>query len=374
MEFTNVFYRLINNLDSRYQIYYGGSSSSKSFSILQYIYLYALKHPKKRISIGAESTPVLKKTVIADFKDHITGDSWNDKFYNKSEMTYTLPNRSVIQFVPCDDHLRWKGMRQHVTYFDEVNHISEEVYKQADIRTSERLFSSFNPTARFWLADSFEDKNTYVDHSTYLDNPYLSDTIVDALKKRIGKDKNFTDVYLYGKWGSLEGLIFNEQLDWDIVEEFPDTYNDRLLGLDFGFTHPTAIVDVRLVGDVIYLKEVLYRSRLTNDAIAAYIDYQVVADSAEPKSITEIRKFGKSIIPAKKGQDSVISGIRLMKQYKLHIHSSSVNLIRELRNYKWMEDRDGKPIDKPVKAFDDAIDAARYAVDGLLNKRNVFVK
>lgn len=372
---TEVYKRLSSAWDNhRYIIAYGGSSSSKSITILQLLTLYALRNKNKTITLVAESMPVIKKTILKDWKMIVMQEMYDPKSLNKQEMIYTFPTGSVFQFVPADDESRFHGMRQDVFYVDEINHISEEVYKQADIRTKDKVLSSFNPTAKFWLAYDFEKEGTYVDHSTYLDNPYLDDAIVTALKSRIGKDKNFTDVYLYGKWGSLEGLIFSENIDWGIVTEIPKTYDERILGLDWGFNHPTALIDVRILDGEIYLKELLYDSGLTNQDIAPYVVYKTVADSAEPKGVEELRRLGKNITSAKKGPDSVLNGITLMKQYKLHIHRDSINLITELRNYKWDEDKEKNAVDKPVKAFDDAIDAARYGISYLLSKRNVWFK
>lgn len=374
MLLTSVFYDIVKAVgqNKKLIVLYGGSSSSKTISILQYLLLYALKYPNKRITISSESLPILKKTIIPDLKQNVMLGVWNDANFNSTDMTYKFPNGSYFQFVPADDSARWHGLRSHVVYFDELFYIKEDIFKQASIRTSELVFASFNPVSKFYITDYWEDKQAAILHSTYKDNPYLSDTIVSALTERISKDENFRRVYLEGKWGNLEGVIFTEGIDWIKWDEFPDKYERRVLGLDFGYNHPAAIVDVRLAEEELYVKEVLYKSKLTNQDIAPYIDYIVVADSADPKGIEELKRLGKTVKAASKPADSVFNGIQLMKQFKIRIHKNSVNLINELRNYKWDEDKNGKTIDKPVKAFDDAIDATRYAVDNLFNRKNIF--
>ncbi len=376
MTLTRVFYDILKAVeeDKKLVVLYGGSSSSKTISILQYLLLYALKYPNKRITISSESLPVLKKTVIPDLKQKVMVDIWDDGAFNKSEMVYKFPNGSIFQFVPADDEARWHGLRSHVTYFDELYYIKEGIFQQASIRTSERVFASFNPVARFYIVNYWEDESAAILHSTYLDNPYLSDTIISALTSRISKDQNFRRVYLEGKFGSVEGLIFIEGTDWSRTPEFPSKYDNRMLGLDFGFIHVSAVCDVRLHNGELWLKEVVYEAGLTYEQIADHLTYKTIADSADPRGIKELVKLGRAVEPVKKGPDSVINGIRLMKAYKLNIHVDSVNLINELRNYKWDTNTDGSNIDKPVKAFDDAIDSCRYAVDGMLNKRNVFFK
>jgi len=342
MKFTKVFYDILKAVeqDKKLIVLYGGSSSSKTISVLQYLLLYALKYENKRITISSESLPV-------------------------------FPNGSIFQFVPADDEARWHGLRSHITLFDELYYIKEGIFQQAAIRTNERVFATFNPVSKFYVVDYWEDDSAAILHSTYLDNPFLSDTIITALTERISKDENFRRVYLEGKFGSVEGLVYTEGTDWVLTDEFPEDYEDRMLGLDFGFTHPTALVDVRLKDGELWVREKLYKSKLTHKEIASYIDYRTIADSADPRGIAEIKKEGISIKNVKKGPDSVINGIRLVKQYKMNIHKDSINLINELRNYKWDEDKDGNTLEKPVKAFDDALDALRYAVDGMLNKKEV---
>jgi len=375
-EFSKVAHRLVSKWeDSRYIIAYGGSSSSKSISILQLLTIYCLTNKNKRVTISAESLPVLKKTVFPDWKDVVMKDLFIPEAFNKTEMTYKFPNGSRFQFIPADDDARWHGLRQDITYFDELFYIKKAIYDQADIRTKDKMISSFNPVAPFWIQDEFESEDTYVDHSTYKDNPFVSESIIKALEKRIKTDVNFYNVYVKGEFGSLDGLVFTQGVHWTTTKDFPDEGEGQTIyGLDFGFTHPTACINMTYANGEIWLKEIIYQSDLTNQDIMERLDkeWEIVGDSSEPKSIEEIRRGKYNIHAARKGADSINYGISLMKQYKINIHYESTNLIKEFRNYKWEKDKQGIVLPKPVPVLDDGIDAARYAMMRMFSRRNIF--
>lgn len=374
MRVTKVFERIDKHLEhKRYAVCYGGSSSSKTISILQWLVIYAFRNNNKRIVLSAESIPKLKKTLLADLRSVVMPNIWNEANFNKSELIYTFPNKTTMAFVSADEPQRFRGMRQDVIYFDELSDIPEEVYVQADIRTKDKVLSSFNPVASFWITNYWNNEDYYVDHSTYKDNPHLSKSIVGALESKT--DPNFRRVYIEGKWGTLEGLIFEEGTNWEIVPELPKLYNARRLGLDFGYSKdPNAIVDVRYYNGELWLKEVAYKGGLINSEIAKVIDgycrnCKVVADSAEPKSIEELRRLGVLTYPALKGKDSVNAGLNLMKEFKLNVTEDSLNLINELRNYSWAKDREGNQLNKPIDTFNHLIDATRYTVLDLLHSK-----
>lgn len=359
--------------DSRYIIAYGGSSSSKSISILQILTLYALSNKNKRITISAESLPVLKKTVIPDWKEHIMQGMFDIKSMNISEMVYRFPTGSVFQFIPADDPSRWHGLRQDIVYFDELFYIKQAIYNQADIRTRYKVISSFNPVSKFWITDNFDDPNTYVDHSTYKDNPHISQPIIDALEKRIKTDKNFYDVYVKGLFGSLEGLVFKEVVNWNITTDWPDDFKQEVQALDFGYSiDPSALVHIRYYNGELYIKERLYRKQMTNQDIFDHLDGLTICDSAEPKSIEELKRLGANVRPSVKGADSIVNGIQVMKQFKINVTSDSLNLIKEFRNYTWAENRQGEQTGKPIDEWNHCIDGIRYGVKHLFGGKNVF--
>ena len=373
MRFTKTFDRLRANWDNRYLIFRGGSSSSKSISILQMLTLYALKYKNKRVTLSAESLPVIKKTIFADWKQIVMQDLFDEGLFNKSEMLYTFPTGTVFNFIPADSSERWHGLRQHIVYFDELYNIHKDIYQQADVRTSERVISSFNPTAMFYIADSFNDDKTYVDLSTYHDNQYLEQSIIDALEKRIKTDPNFYRTYVLGEWGSNEGLIFKEGTNWTTTKEWPEDYKWRVFGLDFGFSiDPTALTEIRYSNGELYTRQHIYSTGLTNPMIIEQIPSDIlhetiVADSAEPKSIQYLNDEGLDIEPAVKGPDSIRFGIDNMKQFKINIHYESLDLIKEFRNYKWKQSRQGEKLSVPVDSYNHGIDSARYALASKTN-------
>lgn len=209
-------------------------------------------------------------------------------------------------------------------------------------------------------------------HSTVDDNRWATreeKAVLEALKF---KDPNYYKVYRKGEWGVLKGLIFDR---WDECREWPKKFDISGYGLDFGFTnHPSAMVHAGIIGDNLYLKEEFYEKGLTNadiaDRMADIIDeetgWATVADCAEPKSIAELCRAGLFVLPCKKGKDSIVHGIQTLKQYNIHVHPESVNLIKELRAYKWAVDKNDKPTNKPVDYLNHLLDAARYIVTHLV--------
>lgn len=378
LEFTGVFNRILANRDKRYWILYGGSSSSKSVSVLQYLTLYAYKYKDKRITLSAESLPVIKKTVFEDWKQLVMQDTFNPARFNKSEMRYTFPTGTVFNFVPADDESRWHGMRQDIVYFDELYNIPQTVFNQADIRTKDRVIASFNPTASFWIQDMFEDTDVAVMHSTYKDNPFVEQAIINALEKRIKTDRNFYNVYVLGQFGSLEGLVFHEGINWKVTDEYPEVYKKRVIGSDFGYTNdPSVALDIRFSNGELYVREIYYNTGMLNSDISDKLlplKVRSVFDSAEPKSIAELRKSGLDAHPSQKGPDSIRNGIDLLKQYKINITKDSVNTIKEMRNYSWAEDKEGTLLNKPNDSFNHSIDSLRYGVWDMFNRKNVFFK
>ena len=355
-------------------VLYGGSSSSKTITALQKLVIYAYKNKNRVITLSAESLPVMKKTIINDFKTIVMGPLFDVKRWNTTDATYTFETGSRFQFVPADDEVRFHAMRQDILYLDEAFYIKKAIYDQASIRTREKIIATFNPRAVFWLKDLMDEPETFVHHSTYRDNPFVEQTIKDELDKRAKTDVNFHRVYNLGLWGSLEGLIFQEGVHWDTTDEWPADFKKERLGLDFGYSvDPAAIIHIRYHNGEIYLREVMYRREMLNSDIAPYLEIPTIADSAEPKSIAELVRLGKDVKPSVKGPDSINSGIQLLKQFKMNVTSDSLNLIKEFRSYTWQENRQGEVLTKPIDKFNHCIDAVRYGVNDMFVERPFWV-
>lgn len=352
------------NKDYRYIINEGGTRSGKTFSVLTALYMIASKQKGKVISIVSETYPHLRKGAIRDFQTILdNGKLWNPDFWSKSESTYTLPNRTIIEFFSCDNPSKVHGPARDILFINEAQNISYDIARHLFVRTRGSVFIDFNPTHEFWAHTEIKDiEQTKWIHSTYLDNTFLSPAQVGEIERQ-RKNANWWTVYGEGKVGRLEGLVFPS---FDLIDTMPGCSSYRV-GLDWGFTNdPTAIVMVGFNGENIYLDEITYQTRMVNSDIhavlKAHAGLKVIADSSEPKSIEELYRAGLNIHACRKGPDSVRSGIDLMLSKRIHVTKRSTNLINELRNYTWDADRTGKLLNAPIDQFNHAIDAARYAI------------
>ena len=259
------------------------------------------------------------------------------------------------------------GARRNVLYGNEINSLKFEVFDEL-ARRSEYVIGDFNPTQQFWLEKFLEYYgDVAVILSNYTDNPFLPETERNRIIRRAEMDSNFKRIHVDCEYGSYDGLVFTQ---FNLVDSIPEGLN-TFYGMDWGYTNdPTALIQCAISGTDIYLNELLYMTGLTNSDIARMVvdlgvrrNYdEIFADSAEPKSIEDLRRAGFNIKPAMKGEDSIRKGIDKMKEYKIHITKHSVNLIKEFRNYSWISDKTGNPTNKPIDAFNHGIDASRYGI------------
>ncbi len=373
---TRVFHEINDALDDfRILVSYGGSSSSKTISAMQHLTYAGMLYPDQVITVIGESVPVLKRSVIQDWRSVIMGDAFEYSRYNSVDRIYRFHTGSIMQFVPGDDPGRFHGPRQDYALFDEAYNIKKDIFDQVEIRTRKNLFLTWNPVSPFWGKLLSDRDDCYTIHSTYQDNPHLEASIIKALERRASMDDNFYRVYVLGEYGSIEGLIYAENKNWKQVSDWPkdeegkEYYKWRIFGLDFGFTHdPSAFVEIRYADGQLWVKQHIYETELTNDVIAERIHRLgfarelTIADSAEAKSIREILNLKVRVQGAEKGPDSVKHGINLMKQYRVNVLRDSVDLIKEYRNYSWAKDRHGEWIGKPLDGYDHLMDAIRYGV------------
>jgi phage terminase large subunit len=361
----------IARLDKRVRIVQGGTSSSKTFSIIPLLIQYAKDNPTTEVSIVSESIPHLRRGAIRDFLKilEMTGNlhiSW----WNKSTLTYTLPNGSFIEFFSADQSDKLRGARRDVLFINEANNIGWEAYHQMAIRTRKFIYIDYNPTQEFWAhTELIPQPNVDFIKLTYRDNEALEPAIVKEIEKAKERAKdspywaNWWSVYGLGEVGSLQGVVFS---NWDIVDSMPDG-KWKAYGIDFGFTNdPTACVEVVYSDGELYIREMLYQTGQTSDDLNQSLSdikrQEMIGDSADPKTIEELRRRGFRIRGAVKGQDSIRAGIDLMQGLKMHVTKDSVNLIKELRGYVWETDKTGKHTGKPIDRLNHCIDAVRYCV------------
>jgi phage terminase large subunit len=368
----------IRRMTARKKVIQGGTSAGKTLAILAVLIDIAAKN-KTEISVVSESIPHLRRGAIKDFAKVMqwTG-RWVADRWNKTLLTYHFANGSIIEFFSADSEARLRGARRQVVYINEANNIDFESYYQLAIRTSEAIYIDFNPTHEFWAhTEVLPEQDAELVILTYNDNEALPDTIKRDIELNRTKAEtsaywaNWWKVYGLGQVGTLQGAIYE---DFEVVEGI-DVSRAKFvaLGLDWGFSNdPTALVAIYRQGDCLLIQELLYSTGLTNQDIADKLRslgitraWEIVADSAEPKSIEEIYRLGFNIKPAEKGPDSVRNGIDILKRFKLQVTKDSTNLIKELRSYTWATDKEGKNTGVPIDSFNHACDAMRYVA---LNK------
>jgi len=349
----------------------GGTYSSKTYSCLQLLdFIAEYSKVRNLISVVSESLPHLRKGAIRDFRD-ILGNTFVDSRYNKTEQTYTYPrNGSMIEFFGADESAKVRGPRRDILYINEANNVPWETARGLDVRTRKFTLIDFNPVSEFWAHEHWIDKpeNAYI-HSTYRDALEVVPKEIIANILATGKDDpNWANVYLEGKVGKVEGLVYPY---FEQVDELPT--GDYFYGLDWGFTNDyTALTKHVIIEKNLYSKELIYEKGLTNDAIAARMGElgiqsgydEIFADSAEPKSIKEVFNLGFNVKGVTKGPGSVKFGQQKVLQYKQHWTKDSTNCIKEQRNFRYIPDKDGNLTDKTTHIYSHGMDSRRYAVVG----------
>jgi phage terminase large subunit len=367
-------------LEKRIKVVRGGTSASKTFSILPILIDRAIKTPNLEISVVSESIPHLRRGALKDFlKIMMALGRYNDNQFNKSTLKYTFGNGAYIEFFSVDQPDKLRGARRNVLYVNECNNVDFDSYYQLAIRTSGEIWLDYNPSSLFWVDREIitQDDVDFIT-LTYLDNEALADTIVKEIESAKIKAEtsaywaNWWQVYGLGLTGSLEGVCIP---DWQEIN-LPNEARLLCYGMDWGYSNdPTSLIAMYKYNDAYIFDELIYQKGLLNSDISDLLKTNnvqdiVYADSAEPKSIAELNSYGHNVLPVSKGRDSIVYGINLINQNKVYVTSRSKNLINELRNYIWMTDKQGNKLNRPIDAYNHAIDAMRYAITSQLENPN----
>ena len=369
------------NEGKRYIINQGGTSSSKTYSILQLLFLIALYNDGLTISVVSESLPHLKKGAMKDFISILRSvGMYSEKIHNQTDNSFKV-GKSIVEFFSAEDEGKVTGPRRDILFMNELNNIPFKIYDQAEVRTRLCVFVDFNPTNHFFiheLMDSWNENEFAFFKSTYLDNlENLAPGIVRSIEARRLRDPDWWKVYGEGEVGRTEGLVFPI---WKKIhrEDIPDKSSGiiKLGGMDFGFTNdPTAFVYVYRHGDRLILDEQFYETGLKTKDIDSRLrkvghpeNETFVADPNWPMTIAELEDLGWSIEKASKPKGSIISGIEAMKGFDIEVTTESVNLMKELRNYKFKRDpkRTELFLNEPVDNWNHGIDGARYAATEII--------
>lgn len=357
----------------------GGTRSGKTYSVMQLL-LVILMTKKKSVSVVSETLPHLKRGALRDFRNILNNEGLSEgKDYkeNKSDLTFTFPNGSYIEFFSVDNWAKVKGPGRNILFMNECNRISYETYRQLAVRTTETIFLDWNPDAEFWYEEHIASRDTTAEiHSTYKDNPYLDKAQVAEIESN-RYNEQWWRVYGLGLTGHIEGTIYRPFIQIDDLPEGKSRMQ-HYYGLDFGYSNdPTALIDIYIdqAAKKIYCDEIIYESGLLNSDIARRMaeagiskTTEIFADAAEPKSVDEIGRkvYRYNVKPAYK--KDLLSQIQFLQQFEIYVTSRSLNVIKESRQYKWKEDRDGNAVNEPIDAFNHAMDALRYAVFTALRK------
>ena len=356
------------NCDTRIQIHQGGTRSGKTYSICQALIGWCVENKNAGwvITIIRKTMPSLKASVMRDFFQILENEGWYSQAnHNKSSSQYNLFG-NMIEFVSIDQPARIRGRKRHIAFLNECNELTFEDFTQTILRTSEIMIMDFNPSDVFsWIYDKvMTRKDASFFKSTYLDNPFLDENTIKEIEYLKLTDANYWRIYGLGERGLNIAAIFPH---YNQVDDIPERAKFVSFGLDWGFTNDaTALISVYKDGLDLYVQEHLYETGLTNNDLSRKMRdigierKEIIADSAEPKSITELSRQGFLIKGAKKGPDSIRLGIDVMKRHRIYITNESINLIKEMQSYKWKTDRNGNQINEPESGNDHAIDALRY--------------
>lgn len=363
----------IQKLPNRIKAIAGGTSASKTISILLILIDLAQTDTESKLtSVVSESIPHLKRGAMRDFLDIMKDHGYyKDDQWNRTDSIYTFETGSKIEFFAADQGDKLRGARRDRLFINECNNVSLTAFNELEVRTREDIWLDWNPTNEFWFYTDIlpnSDMDVGFITVTYKDNEALDEQTVKAIESR-KTNKAWWQVYGLGQLGEHEDKIFT---NWETIDDIPHMARLVRRGLDFGYTNdPAAVVDVWQWNDGYIFDERLYQRGQSNRALAEFLENMperntlVIADSAEPKSIDEIRSYGVNIVPAQKGKDSVNQGIQLIQDKKIQVTKRSTNLIKEYRNYFWQTDREGKALNVPIDDFNHCMDALRYAVGSL---------
>ena len=366
---TTKHFNQLEDSDKRITVFQGGSRSAKTYNVVVWIVYNFLKAVKEdrawTASIVRKTRPALLATVFRDFKEIAQNIGlYRDSLMNKTSGEFRVDN-AMIEFFSTDDEVKVRGRKRNVLFINEANELKFIDYQQLILRTEDKVILDYNPSEHFWVMDRVitrEDAELHI--STYRDNPFLAQALIDEIELLAEVDAALYKVYGLGLLANIKGLVFPE---WYEVDMIPKEARLVGYGLDFGFTNdPTTIIGVYRLNDDLYLDELLYKRGLTNPDIVDNIGHIVkreliIADSAEPKSIAELNRLQLNVMGAVKGKDSIRHGINTIKRFKIHVTGRSTNVKKELKNYKYKEDKEGIT-NAPIDAYNHTIDAIRYIV------------
>jgi phage terminase large subunit len=379
---TTKHFEQLENSNKRISVHQGGTRSGKTFNILIWLVITLLRSENKVVTICRKTLPALKGTAYRDFLSILDMmELYNIANHNKTELTYNIGS-NLVEFISLDQPQKVRGRKRDMLFINEANEITQEDWRQLTMRTNCKAILDYNPSDEFhFIYDEILTRDDCdFTRTTYLDNPFLSKAIVREIERYKEVDPNYWRVYGLGERGASEATIFK---NFELTNRYDDIDAKEICGLDFGYNDPVALVAIKKIDKEvpeIYAKELLYKTRMTSSEIVDAIkenvknkSIEIMGDGSRPEIIEDIRRAGiNSIKEADRGKNSVKDSINYLKKYKLFIDKFSLNLIKEMRMYKWRVQPDGRMLDDPVDLNNHAIDALRYAAYRRVRKFNFY--
>ena len=354
-------YEALNDPAIRFVINEGGSRSSKTYSLCQLVIIYCLQNNNKVVSIIRKTFPALRATVLRDFIEILKElNIYSVEDHNKSEHIYTFPNGSIVEFFSVDDEQKIRGRKRDIAWCNEVNELYFDDFTQLNMRTESKLIFDYNPSeSSSWLYELPTEESVLI-KSTYKDNPFLPQSIRSQIEDLKRTDEALYQIYALGEKAISKSNIYS---NWNFVPHRPARFVNYVYGLDFGYNHPTALMRVYWCDNDIYIEPVIYESYLTTPMLIDKMQsfnvektVTIVADYARPEIIAELNNAGYDVQNANK---VVKKGIDNIKTFGVFCQDDKA-IRKEYENYKWKKVGD-MITDEPVKMWDDAMDAIRYA-------------
>ena len=372
---SNIVFEHLNNLSKKILVEQGGTRSGKTYNILLWlIFNYCDANTGKTITICRKTFPAVRGTVMRDFFEILKEYGlYFEELHSKSTNEYFI-NGNRIEFISLDQPQKIRGRKRDLLFINECNELNYEDFQQLIFRTIDNIILDFNPSDEFhWIYDKVLTRDDVEFYQTsYKDNPFLPQSLIDEIERLRDTDENYWRVYGLGERGQSRSLVYN----FKTIKDIPATAKLLGRGLDFGFSNDaTAVVETYVEGNNMYVRELLYRTGMTNQDIGREFQRlgldrrdEIWADSAEPKSIEEIYRMGWNIKKTFKGAINI--GIDMVRRHNLYVTEDSVNTIKELRNYKYVEDKNGNLTNKPIDLFNHSLDALRYSIVNKLSRPN----
>lgn len=365
---TSTLFKNNYNATAHVVINQGGTSSGKTYAIIQVLFCLACRE-KAIITVVGQDIPNLKAGALRDalnIYNNTTALQQMATNFNRTDRVFRFSNGSLIEFTSYADGQDAKSGKRDYLFINEANGITWNIYAELALRTRKRIFIDYNPNTAFWVHDRLLGKpEVQLIISDHRHNPFLDNEMRERIEALRTEDEERWKVYARGLTGKVSGLVLS---NWQLCDAIPINAKRLACGLDFGFTNDeTGCLEVCLQNGELWVQELFYSTGLTNPDISNQLaqcgiskNIIIIADSAEPKSIEELRRLGWNITPAMKGPDSVNLSIDILKRYKINITRSRRNLIDELSRYKWKTDRSGKTLNQPIDEHNHLIDPLRY--------------